>query len=259
MDIVGYIIGMLGIIVAMVIYILSKKEKCPVYLISNTSIIGQQYALLSKEDKITIRFNDTQINQLSICNILLINIGKQTIDSNDIADSDPLRLIFAEGSKILKAYVVKSKREAINFRIVSYKKNVLNFTFDFLDAGDGALIKVVYDGSLTQSSLVKGTIKGASKGFVLQKEGSDKYERKDTYISLFLIGLGLSAGYMGIAPYLLGVKPLPDFHISMLILIPLYLLFVGIFLSMGIGLFYSNHKRKQYNAWFNPDAHRRKW
>src|SRR4030042_2883650 len=254
MDIVGYIIGILGILVAIITYSLSKKEKRPVYLIRNIPVIGQKHSLLSEEDKINIFFNDAQVNQVSVCNITLRNVGKATIDSKDIAEGDPLRIVLDEGSTILKAYLVKSTREAINFKITGYQENILNFTFDFLDTYDGALIKVLYDGNISISPAVKGTIKGAPQGFVEQKSGTEEYSKFNTFVSLFLICLGLFGGLFfackSLAPYLLSGKPLPYPNLKTILVILLILFFAFVFLVGGVTLFNSNYKSKRYKKLF---------
>ena len=250
MDIVGYAIGFLGILSAIIIYLLSKKEKRPVYLIRNIPVIGQKHSLIGEEDKIKILFNDAQVNQVTVCNITLRNIGKETIDSKDIADGDQLRIVFDTGARILKAYLIKSTREAINFRITDYQANILSFTFDFLDFNDGALIKVLYDGNVSAAPAVMGTIKGAQLGFVEQKSGVDEYSKFNTVFSLTLVALGFFLGYKAIAPYLLAGKPLPTLDLKTIFSVLLILVFEVIFIFGGSALFKSNYKSKRYKKLF---------
>lgn len=250
MDIIGYVIGIIGIIIAFIIYFLSKKDKKPVFLVEKVPVIGQKNSLLSEEDKIKIFFNDAQVEQVSICNITLRNLGKETIDKDDIAQSDPLRVVFDEHSKILKVHLLKVTREPINFKIIDFQNNILNLTFDFLDYNDGALIKVLYDGSASVSPVIKGTIKGAPTGFLEHKPGIDEYSKFNTIFSLILIMSGLAFAYYAFSPYIFQGKALPELNLKTILGTALIAFFEFVLIVGGITLFKSNYKSKKYKNLF---------
>jgi len=188
--IISYILAILGLILAYIFYRLGKKEKRPLYVTNNIPIIGQQHATLGSDIKIF--YKEQPIKQVSICRIAIENDGKALIDKDDIVPTDPLRVIFDKDVQILSTTIIKVSRDSISFKITEIQKNIINFTFDFLDKHDGAIIEVMYDGEAIIKPVIKGTIKGAVNGFEGLKSVLDPYSKTNTFISIFLILLGIS-------------------------------------------------------------------
>lgn len=155
---IGVVIGFL---VSFLFYKLSKVKKSMAYY-------ANSYLLLSKEggklptSKITVFYESKEINNLCKSIIFIWNDGNMTIFGKDIALGDELKIVFSNGNKILETEVARITNIANNF-IINVVNDVINFKFDFLEPGDGALIETTYTGKYCRPKIV-GTIIGMPKG-----------------------------------------------------------------------------------------------
>lgn len=168
-DIIGYIFAIVGLVLAYIFYIKGKKEKKPIYMCNKISIIGNQYSILGEE--VRISYKDRAVEKLSLCDITVRNVGDVAIRRQDIASSDLLRISFDEGVNILSCKVKNVTRAAIGFEISIVENNKAEFSFEFLDKNDGALIEIIHDGTACIAPKLSGTIIGALHGFIEAKEG----------------------------------------------------------------------------------------
>lgn len=253
--IMSYILAIIGFILAYIFYKLSRKEKRPLYVTKNIPIIGQQHATLSSDIKIF--YKERLINQVSICRIAIENNGKALIDKGDIVSTDPLKIIFDKDIQILSVKIIKISRDPINFKITEIQKNIINFTFDFLDKNDKAIFEVIYDGEATIKPVIKGTIKGATKGFEDLKSVLDPYSKTNTFLSIFIILLGIfmfigaflqTSGTSGkIDQFFESLDKIPVLHVlaRIFILVFAFGLIIG-----GFYLYKDNKKSKKYRDLF---------
>ena len=168
-DIIGYIFAIVGLVLAYIFYVKGKKEKTPIYMCKNISIIGNEYSILGEEVK--IYYKDRAVEKLSLCDITVRNVGDAAIRRQDIASSDLPRISFDEGVNILSCKVKHVTRVPIGFEISKVESNQAEFSFEFLDKNDGALIEIIHDGPASIAPKLSGTIIGALPGFREAKEG----------------------------------------------------------------------------------------
>lgn len=184
-DVISYMLGALGIAVSIIFYFKGRREKKPIYLYENIPVIGSEHSIFG--DEVKISFKDTPIKKLSMCRVTIRNIGGEPIRRHDIPESDPLKIYFDKGTKILSAKIKNFTKNPIKFEIFEVQDNSLGFTFDFLDKNDGALIEIIHDGSPSQKPQFKGTIIGAPHGFEVPKTNISKIGSANLIQPIFML------------------------------------------------------------------------
>lgn len=101
--------------------------------------------------------------------LLIGNLGKETINKEDIAPNDPIR-IEVSGAKVVDIAKTSISRKEINFSLSSFKEvrnsiTVSNLVFDFLDYEDGAQIRILTDSDKACVRVV-GTVIGMPNGII---------------------------------------------------------------------------------------------
>lgn len=90
----------------------------------------------------------------------LWNHRGDTIRGEDIVDTDPLRLQFAEGDIALQVRTLSMSRPQNRFTAkINPEGSSVDFTCDFLDAGDGSVFEIVHIGP--EKPVLLGTVRGA--------------------------------------------------------------------------------------------------
>lgn len=186
--IVGFWIGFIGIILAVIFYIKSRKLKRPIYWMRTFEILKGE----EKFPKLSIAYESETINTVSLTKIAFLNAGNETIDSGDIAPKNPLRVEIGGSFKILDKSIVYHKNEANNFKLQeTEEKNILKIDFDYLDKDEGAIFQIIHDGASADAINIRGSIKGVPHILRFKKKN---------YLndSVLLIG-GIIAALAGIA------------------------------------------------------------
>jgi hypothetical protein len=158
---IGVILGFIGVTLAIVFFLKSRRIKRPIYTIRSVHLIRD---VSDRVDFLEIKYAGERIPNLTSSKITLWNQGRETIEGSDIAQADPLSIRTAKGLKILEARVLQSVNAANRLDV---SKNVddsgASIRFDFLDYGEGAVIQVLHTGSSSSDLSVTGTIKGGGQ------------------------------------------------------------------------------------------------
>ncbi|OQW32902.1 MAG: hypothetical protein A4E19_05995 [Nitrospira sp. SG-bin1] len=159
---VGSVIGLLGIAIAIFIYLRTRQRTRLAFAYTAQQLLGSTGAL---PRDITLQFRGKEITKLTRTLVLVWNSGENTILADQIVSSDPLQLVFAEGSQVLSATVLKQTRAVNQLQTILIPEpgNSLFLRFEYLDTGDGALIEVLHT-SDDRFPLFLGTIRGMPKG-----------------------------------------------------------------------------------------------
>lgn len=130
------------------------------------------------------------------------NLGKEPIRREDIAASDPLRIVI-RGAKVLDIATASVSRKVINFRIDRFEESEIQndthqlrnlkdivtdatISFDFLDYQDGAIIRILTDTRRARISIM-GTIIGMPEGVHSFDELNKRPYLGKIGVALFLI------------------------------------------------------------------------
>lgn len=85
----GWIVGIVGIILAIYFYFKNKKIKEPVYALRDLNLIKD---LINTPEALEMFYAGNKINNLSVAKIAFWNAGRDTINEKDIAKADPLAI-----------------------------------------------------------------------------------------------------------------------------------------------------------------------
>ena len=198
---VGTIVGAVGAGVGVLGLLLYRRSRIPgiiTFQSRNVSLIGGGRTMLPGDIKVLYR--DTEVPRLTSSTIWFWNAGKTTVRGEDIVRIDPLRLRF--GGEVLNVRVEKVSREAIQITTETPdgKRNTVGCGFDFLDPGDGAVLKVLHSGAAATPEF-EGTIKSMPKGPQHWGSASSRMARKFEW---FFSVMFLILGFLVIAPGILG-------------------------------------------------------
>jgi hypothetical protein len=124
---------------------------------SNTLVQGN----FSKFTDVTVRYKKQPVNTLTVSKIIFWNAGYTTIERNNIAAANPLRIQAKNGVEILDVKILSVNNSPSLLESVSAKdKKATLITFDYLDKGHGALIQVIHTGASSSDLEIVGDIKG---------------------------------------------------------------------------------------------------
>lgn len=159
----GSLVGIIGVVIGIVLYRISKIGARPTCQMRGYHIIGQ--AAQEFPSEIQILYGNKSIPRLTYTSIYFWNAGKQTMRGSEIVADDPLRFEFDSGDEILTVEIEICTRRVnkLNASIPSDAKNQALVMFDFLDPQDGARIGILHSSqNLCPKSL--GTIRGIPSG-----------------------------------------------------------------------------------------------
>jgi len=151
-------IGVLGVILSIIFYIRSRKEKKPFYDIYCNTVIDRTH---SSVDGIEIFYNAEQVHELSEILIAFYNKGKEVIVDNDKTEKDKIRVELLNGTILCNPEVLYLSNKSTNLSLIkSENKKVIFIDFDYLDSNDGIVFKFLVNSVNNNSIEFKGKIKG---------------------------------------------------------------------------------------------------
>lgn len=158
---INFLIAVGGIILAVIFYWRSTKNREPVFAIKSYNILADSS---SKMTGLTVNYKTEIVNNLSITKIAFWNQGRETIKRNDIPEGDPLRISIKNGIKILDAEVISSNNPANKFQISSIDNDSsVRIFFDYLDKNQGGVIQIIHTGTTSNDLSIEGTVMGVGK------------------------------------------------------------------------------------------------
>jgi hypothetical protein len=159
----------IGILVTLTVYLLSRKEKDPVFTISPPDLVAQT---VSGEDRLKIMWENKELHNAASVKVAIWNDGSQFIDKNDFASIDPIRILPSEKVSILAVEMLKTSRQNLRFdtNIETSPDGIGSVLIkikgdEALEKFDGALFHILFSGSQNINWKVIGRIKGAPEGF----------------------------------------------------------------------------------------------
>lgn len=161
----GTLIGIVGLVAAVFTYLWTRRRTSMAYVHLGEHILGSASDSLPAE--IDVQYSGISIPRLTKTTLIIWNSGENTVSGSDIVSKDPLRFAVGSDGRILAVSVLKTSRSVNDFVLVPPLERTTNeakFTFDFLEANDGAVIEILHT-STNRKPRVEGTLKGLPKGF----------------------------------------------------------------------------------------------
>ncbi|EDX70090.1 conserved hypothetical protein [Bacillus cereus NVH0597-99] len=153
---VGSLIGVIGILIAIVTYRKSKIGQRLVYQSSATKIIGKNR---NTPEEIQIYFRGNEVPRVIKTSLVIWNSGNETIKSSHITKEDPLRIQIEQSESIISYRILKETRRTNKVDLVLDKENELLFNFDYLDPNDGVRVEILHTDD-KNPVVFKGTVIG---------------------------------------------------------------------------------------------------
>lgn len=150
------ILAVASIIVSVILYLSSRKEKCLVYATRNFNLIHRSVVQIPG---LSIKYEDKNIDTLTLSKIAFWNKGKGTINNIDIAPTDKVSISPKEDITILTAAIAYKSRDSNNFSLEKILNGII-VNFDYIDFHQGVIIDVYHTGHDIESIILKGTVKG---------------------------------------------------------------------------------------------------
>jgi len=167
-----------SLLLSYIFYIKSKKSRLPFFISRSFNLIWPQ---ASKMEKLKVIYDDQKIESLTVTKLALWNKGKETIDSDDVAPIDPIRISVKNPYKILDTKVIYQTKVANNFRLSEQVGEEVEVQFDFFHKDEGVIIQILHTGLFNSDIVLKGTIKGVNsikEGFISSDYYFKKFARK---------------------------------------------------------------------------------
>jgi hypothetical protein len=161
---VGSLIGLAGVISAVVVYLLTRQRTRLGFSYFGEHLLGSSSDSLPQG--ITVQYAGITIPRLTRSVIVLWNCGENTLLGDSIVKKDQLRFCVREGGRILSIQVVKASRDVNEFVFSPPPPNPENeaiFTFNYLDKNDGVVVEILHTSADKRPS-IKGTLRGLPNG-----------------------------------------------------------------------------------------------
>ena len=150
-------IGIAGLGAGLLFYILSKREKRPIYWFDSVNVISK---VTEFDPKLQLNYKGygEKIDNFTITKLSFFNAGRAAIRKADIPSTTPLEVRSGQDCKILEAVVTKKTDEANRVsESVSQEKNKISIEFTFLNENDGFELQIMHTGT-ADSLTLHGTI-----------------------------------------------------------------------------------------------------
>ena len=157
----SFALAIFSIVLAIIFYIRSQKNKTPCFEEkSNTIIEGLHKAL----DGLQVQYKGTVQNRITVTKVAFWNDGKQTIDRADLVEKDPLRIEVTNSIDVLDIQVIDASSDSncasIGEAIPTESKTTYPLSFEYLDHDEYFVVQVIHNGGSQDRFEIKGKIKG---------------------------------------------------------------------------------------------------
>ncbi len=161
----------LTICVALLLFWLSRSRADPVFVATNPELVAEQ---TDEAPKLTLYWEGKETKNVVSVKISLWNRGRLYIDSKAISSTDPIAIIPSEDIRILSSITVRTSRKSLRFKTPIIRASSTNQRDkilvemegdEALEKGDGATLRILYEGSEDCTFTVIGRIKGCPRGF----------------------------------------------------------------------------------------------
>ena len=173
----GTIIGVVGIVLAVVFYRNGKEKKEFSYSLRSRTLIRKKKA---KFEKLSILYGDKTIDNLCVSNLTIWNSGNKTINASDMVASKELTITAIEDSRILDVEVIARSEETNNFSVSHSDEHTAKILFEYVDKMEGVVVQIIHTGT-NDSLKIDCKIKGGRPVKI--------YDKNRKFLESFVIGM----------------------------------------------------------------------
>ena len=207
----SFALAIFGIIIAVIFYFRSQKNKTPCFeKKSNTIIEGLHKSL----DGLQVQYKGTVQERITVTKVVFWNDGKETIDRADLVEMDPLRIEVPNSIDVLDIQVINTSSDSNSVAIgeVISTENVITYpmSFEYLDQDEYFVVQIIHNGASQEQFEIQGKIKGVKS---LEK----------------ITGARVQSSLIGVLPFVGQINPL--------VASPLFMKYFGSLTYLSMGLF----------------------
>ncbi|WP_454862793.1 hypothetical protein [Pseudomonas hormoni] len=161
---VGSLIGLAGLLAAVVAYLRSRKRTSLSFAYLGEHLLGSDSNALP--EGISVQYHGADIPRLTRSVIVLWNSGENTILGSDVVSIDPLRFCIGTDGEMLSASILKETRSVNDFKIrhpSAHAPNEAIVEFNYFDSKDGVVVEILHT-SASRHPRIKGTLRGLPEG-----------------------------------------------------------------------------------------------
>ena len=153
-------VAILAIVLAMIFYFKSKREKIPRFAINIFELLRPPTQIIPG---LTVSIEGKQVEWLTLARVAIWNAGSNTINGEDISPRDPLRITLEETAEFVGVPELKYQSTVANGVALglSEDRRSIFLTLDFIDKNQGAIVQCLHTGGEACRLSIRGTIKGA--------------------------------------------------------------------------------------------------
>ena len=140
----GTIVGVIGIVLAVVFYLKGKEKKEFSYCLRSRTLIRKKKA---KFEKLSIDYGGKKIDDLCVSNLTIWNSGNKTLNASDMVTSKELTITALEDGKILDVEILKCSEETNKFSLQLFDEHTVKILFDYVDKMEGVVIQIIHTGT----------------------------------------------------------------------------------------------------------------
>ncbi|MCD4664560.1 MAG: hypothetical protein K8R68_04750 [Bacteroidales bacterium] len=151
-------LAVVGIILSIYFFKKGKREKKPCYAVAYFNLISKYVKEFSELD---INYKGKPVDNLTISKFAFWNAGKETIRKKDLINDNPLRIKMKDDFIIYGFEKLFESESTNNFDLeLSKDKTEIIISFDYLDYGQGVLIRILHSGNTRNDLNLNGKIIG---------------------------------------------------------------------------------------------------
>ena len=156
---IGLAIAVPGWLLSYALYRRSRRVKEPSWAIRSHNLIRGQG---TRWPNLSVLYRDAAVENLTLSRVLFWNRGAETINQDDMAPGDPLRIETANDAAMLEASIFQTNNAPSQFEVEADRGGqVAKLSFDYLDRNHGAVLQIIHSGTSSDDLKVRGAIKGS--------------------------------------------------------------------------------------------------
>jgi hypothetical protein len=183
---VSLALGIIGIAMAVYFYRRTEKKRIPTFMVNprRRNLVEPE---LAKFENFSLLYDGTEVGKRGITAIQVYfwNSGSLEILSSQVLK--PYSISISDG-RILSWSIIKTNRGVIQPQLVRDDQNFnsLHLYFAILEAGDGVVIEIVYDGPPDAKVEIDGVCVGMHRPMVLPSDGRSFSTRPKQFLEPYI-------------------------------------------------------------------------
>jgi hypothetical protein len=151
------IVGVLGILLAIIFYLFPFDQKSIRYSIQNYPLFKDY---VQKIDGMQILLYGNEIKTLTVSNIAIWNSGRSIIEHGDIPQKNPLAVKLLGDGEIIKTTILYQTSIGNDVNVSLKDNNYAVIDFDYMDKNDGFILQIIHTENNINVDNILGEIKG---------------------------------------------------------------------------------------------------